>query len=123
MENSSLEGKMIACCGLVCSDCPAYLATQANDEENIAATAEQWSKQFGADIKSESVWCDGCTAPGRKCGHCGECEIRSCATAAGLDNCGHCAKMTECEKIQGFFKMVPPAKDTLEIVATSLKTK
>jgi len=28
-------GRMIACCGLTCSDCPAYLATQTGDQEML----------------------------------------------------------------------------------------
>jgi hypothetical protein len=35
--------EMIAFCGLVCSDCPTYIATQTNDDEKRAKVARQWS--------------------------------------------------------------------------------
>ena len=34
--------KIIAYCGLVCSDCSAYVATQANDQEALERVAAQW---------------------------------------------------------------------------------
>ena len=36
----------IAYCGLDCSQCPTYLATQADDDQQRAAVVEQWSKQL-----------------------------------------------------------------------------
>ena len=35
---------MIAYCGLDCSKCGAFLATQANDDALRAKTSEEWSK-------------------------------------------------------------------------------
>ena len=55
-----MTDKMIAYCGVVCNDCPAYIATQANDEKMAKKTAEEWSKAYNADIKVDDVWCDGC---------------------------------------------------------------
>jgi hypothetical protein len=37
------NGKIIAFCGILCSDCPAYLATQAADDEALAKQAAEWS--------------------------------------------------------------------------------
>ncbi|MBN1875577.1 MAG: DUF3795 domain-containing protein, partial [Anaerolineae bacterium] len=34
--------KIIAYCGLNCAECPAYLATQANDMEALEHVAEEW---------------------------------------------------------------------------------
>ncbi len=31
--------KMIACCGLVCTECPTFIATQDDDDEARAKTA------------------------------------------------------------------------------------
>jgi hypothetical protein len=33
--------KIIAYCGLVCADCPAYIATPANDREALERVAAQ----------------------------------------------------------------------------------
>ncbi|MFC2008159.1 DUF3795 domain-containing protein [Chloroflexota bacterium] len=37
---------MIACCGLDCSKCEGYLATQAEDDRQRAEVARQWSARF-----------------------------------------------------------------------------
>jgi hypothetical protein len=113
------NGKMIAYCGLICSECPAFIATKAGDSEKIASTAAEWSKQFGVNITPENVWCDGCLVGGRKCGHCGECEIRSCAAGKKAVNCGVCAEYESCGKIRNFFNMAPGAKEVLDGIHAS----
>ncbi len=105
--------KMIAYCGLVCTDCPAYLATMANDEAKARETAELWSKQYGINVAVEDVWCDGCLVEGKKCAHCAQCEIRSCGIERGVKNCGWCPDFS-CAKTEGFFKMAPFARAVLE---------
>jgi hypothetical protein len=104
---------MIAYCGLVCTDCPAYLATQANDEKKAQETAALWAKEYGIKVAVADVWCDGCTAGGKKCAHCAECEIRACGIEKGVANCGRCADFS-CEKTEKFFAMAPFARDTLK---------
>lgn len=108
-----METKMIAYCGLVCTGCPAYLATRADDRAAAEKVAAEWSTMFGADVKVEHVWCDGCLVGGRKCAHCGECEIRACARRLGVESCARCEKYP-CASLEGFFKMAPMAKETLE---------
>ncbi len=105
--------KMIAYCGLICTDCPAFIATKANDEKKARETAELWASQFGVKVAVSDVWCDGCIAGGKKCAHCAECEIRACGTAHGVENCGRCPDFP-CEKIEAFFAMVPQARTTLD---------
>ena len=109
--------KMIAYCGLVCTDCPAYVATQADDQEALERVAAQWREEYNApQLTVESVGCDGCLGEdGRKCSHCSECEIRACAVARGVANCAHCADYA-CEKLEGFFGFVPDARETLDEV-------
>jgi hypothetical protein len=105
--------KMIAYCGLVCTDCPAYQATRTNDEKKARETAELWSKEYGINVAVDDVWCDGCLAAGKKCAHCAECEIRACGMDRGVRNCGHCDDFS-CEKTEKFFSMAPFARDVLE---------
>jgi hypothetical protein len=101
-------------CGLDCGACPAYVATQAHDAEKIEEIARQWSEQYGADVKAEHVWCDGCTTAGeRKCGHCAECDIRACALSRGFGTCAECGDYA-CAKLGGFFEMCPDVKKTLD---------
>jgi len=105
--------KTISYCGLVCTECPALLATRANDAAAAQKIAGEWSRAYGADVKVEHVWCDGCLVEGKKCAHCGECEIRACARKLGAENCARCDQYP-CPKIEGFFKMAPQARATLE---------
>jgi len=108
--------KMISACGLDCAACDAYIATQAGDAAAVARVAEQWSKQFGADIPAEAAWCDGCIPGGeRQCGHMPECEIRACVVEKGFENCAGCADYA-CDTLQKFFAMpgTEAARATLE---------
>jgi hypothetical protein len=105
--------KIIGYCGLICTECPAYLATKNDDDELRKKTADEWSKMFGADIKPENINCSGCTNEGVKFHHCSECEMRACGMARGVKNCGHCDDYP-CAKLDDFFGMVPSAKNVLD---------
>jgi hypothetical protein len=113
--------KMIAYCGLVCADCPAYIATQADDRAALEQVAAQWREAFNApDITADSIICDGCLGEtGRKCGHCAECEIRACAVERGIVNCAHCAEYA-CDKLKGFFGFAPEAQAVLDEIRRGL---
>ncbi len=112
--------RIIAFCGLTCSECPAYLATQHDSEEERQKVAESWSKQFDADIKSEDIHCDGCL-PGvsRHFQHCFECDIRACGVVRGVDNCAFCQEYA-CEKLERFLALVPEAKTRLDEIHSAL---
>ena len=111
--------EMIACCGLVCTECPGYIATRENDPEKIAATARAWSKEHGREVRPEDVWCDGCLVEGKKCAHCSECAVRACCIGRGLDNCALCSEFSSCDTIRSFLKIVPPARAVLENIRNS----
>jgi hypothetical protein len=113
--------EIIAYCGLLCTDCPAYSATQADDRAALERVAAEWREEFKApNITVESVMCDGClTDDGYKWGHCAECEIRACGQARGVVNCAHCADYA-CEKLQGFFSYVPDARTRLDGIRAGL---
>ena len=106
--------KLIGACGLVCSDCEAYVATQANDAAAIERIAAQWSEQWKVVIPPEAVSCDGCMPGGeRACAHVGECDIRACAVKRDLTNCAGCADYA-CDQLTKFFEMAPAARESLE---------
>ena len=112
--------KMIAYCGLNCTECQAFIATQNDDDEKRKETAETWSKQFNQDIKPEDINCDGCTTEtGRLIGFGNFCEIRKCAQEKSLENCAYCNDYG-CQKLEKFFEMVPMAKDSLEEIRKGL---
>lgn len=120
-RGKDLMDKIIAYCGLVCSDCPAYVATQANDLAALEKIAKQWREEYNASgITVESVTCDSCLeSEGRHCSHCFECEIRACGMTRGVVNCAYCADYG-CDKLEKFFGIAPPARATLDEVRRSL---
>jgi len=113
--------RMVAYCGIVCSECPALLATQEDDDAKRRKVAEAWSKQFNVDIKPEQVNCDGCPSEGKRVFfYCNICEIRKCGQEKRIENCAYCDEYA-CEKLTKFFTtMVPEAKTTLEEIRKSL---
>lgn len=107
-------GEMIAYCGILCTECPAYVATQADDAAAIQRLAERWAKKYDAPITADSVWCDGCLINGpRLCWYCAECKVRACAISRGVVNCAHCDNYG-CETLTGFLAEAPQAKAVLE---------
>jgi hypothetical protein len=113
--------RIVAYCGLVCTDCPAFVATQDDDQEALERVAAQWREEYNApDITVDSVICGGCvTDDERKCGHWYGCEIRACGASRGVANCAYCDDYA-CERLEGFFGFVPDAREVLDGVRSPL---
>lgn len=112
--------KMIAFCGLTCSECPAYIATQREDDDERRKVAEMWSKEFKVELKPEDINCDGCISNSERLfGHTKVCEIRKCGLDKKIKNCAYCDEYA-CEKLTDFFKVAPEAKNNLDEVRKSL---
>lgn len=106
--------QMIAYCGLVCSNCPTFLATKNDDDAARQKTAALYSEKFGFDLKPEDINCDGCLSQGGKLiGYCQVCEIRKCCRQKGLDHCALCEEQG-CEKMAKFHEFSPDAKAAFE---------
>ncbi len=111
---------MIAFCGLVCHECPAFIATQTDDNKKRLKVASLWSKQFHTSFKPKDINCDGCQSDsGHLFGHCQICEIRKCGLEMMVTNCAYCHDYS-CEKLNQFFKMVPDAKKRLDAIRSTL---
>ena len=105
---------IIAFCGLLCHECPAYRATQLNDDQLRAETAAKWSEMFQTELKAEMINCNGChTQTGEIFGHCQVCEIRKCGLEKELDNCAGCSDYG-CQRLSDFFALAPEAQSNLE---------
>jgi hypothetical protein len=108
------KAKIVAYCGITCSECPAYIATQKNDDALRRETAKKWSEMFKADIKPQDINCDGCPSDSERIfNHCRVCEIRKCGREKKVKNCAGCAEYP-CPKLSAFLDQVPEAKATLE---------
>jgi hypothetical protein len=105
---------MIACCGLDCSQCGAYLATQEDDDAKRAAVAKEWSERYGVGVKPEQINCNGCLSDKQKFYYCADlCEIRQCCVQKGLTNCAACAGYA-CDKLEEFFALASHARKALD---------
>ncbi len=106
--------KMIAFCGIICSECPAWIATQADDDDKRAEVARLWSKEYNTDLQAKDIDCDGCHSDGGTLfGHCQVCEIRKCGLEMRVANCAYCPDYA-CHKLDQFFKMAPDAEKRLD---------
>lgn len=106
--------RVIAYCGIICSDCPAFKATNANDDAERRRVAKLWTEQFGVEHKIKDINCDGCLSKGpRIYRHCTTCEIRKCGLDRNVENCAHCEEYA-CEKLSKLFNEYKPAKEVLD---------
>ena len=105
---------MIACCGLDCSECEAYLATREDNDIKRVKVAKEWSVRYNADIKPEQINCDGCRTKGKKFFYCADfCDIRKCCMEKELENCASC-EMYICDTLKEFIALAPEAGRALE---------
>ena len=120
MDGDLPKRRIVAYCGLICSDCEAYVATQAGDQEALEQVAAKWRQEYNApNLTVESVPCDGCLVEGRKCNHCAECEIRACGIERGVVNCAHCSEYA-CDKLQRYFGFASQMKTVLDGIRQAL---
>ena len=118
-EDKTVE-KMIAFCGLICnSDCPAFIATQKDDDEARKRIANRWSSER-YPLRPEDINCDGClVVDGRLLSFCRDCEARRCGLERGVKNCAYCDEYP-CEKLDDMHRQAPKAKLRLDEIRKSL---
>jgi hypothetical protein len=115
------QNRQIAYCGLVCSECGAFIATQKNDDKARQEMAAEWTKKYNHPFNAEDINCVGCsTATGKHIGHWGMCEVHKCGAEKGVINCAYCNDYA-CEKLEGYFKFAPVMKANLEEIRKGLK--
>jgi hypothetical protein len=116
--------KMIAYCGVDCSECLAYIATQTDNNDLRKEQAKTWSQQLDTEISAEDINCDGCLSNGRHVSYCSMCNIKQCCREQNVENCGRC-KNYICEQLENAFKFMtevfdmgdePAAKKNLNII-------
>lgn len=112
--------RMIAFCGIVCSDCQTFIATQGDNDEKRGEIAKAWSTPEYT-LKPEDINCDGSmTKDGRLLSFARDiCEIRKCGIRKQVKNCAYCSEYP-CEKLAGFHEGGPKAKATLEEIHKQL---
>lgn len=113
--------KMLAYCGLVCSDCPSFLATRNDDNRAREKTAVLYEEKYGLHMKPEDINCDGCRSEGERIlGFCRTCAIRQCGINRGVENCLLCADQP-CEALLQFHAYSPEAKAAFDALKRRLQ--
>ena len=106
--------EMIAYCGLVCTSCPQFIATQNDDDVAREAAAKRIAEKFGLHFKPEDINCDGClSSGGRLIGFCNSCEVRQCGISKSVENCSVC-NAQPCDNLNKFHEFSPDAKASFE---------
>jgi hypothetical protein len=115
-----MSEEMIAKCGLVCTECDAYIATKNQDVEALKAMAAKASEEFGLEMTWEESQCTGCLSDGQKIGYCATCGVRKCAMERGVVNCAYCDDYG-CETITAFLEHAPTARAKFEEIRATLQ--
>ena len=113
--------RMIGFCGIVCTDCQAYIVTQTGDDEARKKIAEGWSSEE-YPVKPEEISCDGCLPIGKRLfKFCTDCVVRTCGLEKKVENCGHCDEYI-CEKLSGLWTKleIEKGKEVLDEVRKGL---
>ncbi len=113
---------LIAVCGIDCTKCEAYQASQINDTEALKNVALHWQETYHLPTLSvEYVTCDGCLSDtGRLSGHCYECDIRACGISRDVPNCAYCDDFESCTKLERFLQFAPELRQSLEEIRHNL---
>lgn len=105
---------MLAYCGINCSECKAYIATQTDNDILRGEAAKEWSKTYEVGINPVDIQCDGCkNENGILFFHCASCDIRSCARKKGFGDCSECDEYP-CSKLDIIHSTVSEAKNNLD---------
>ena len=103
----------ISYCGLLCNECPVYIATAENNEEAQERIATEFSGER-MQFTKEEMNCYGRSHEETKNSKmCSGCEIRICAESKEVKNCAYCKDFT-CDKINQFIEKNPDLKRNLE---------
>ena len=92
--------KLIAYCGLDCEKCDARLATLKDNHELREKTAKLWSELNGVAITADMI---------------NLCPIRKCALDKGVETCGDCENIKQCQIVGKIIENNSEALENLKI--------
>ena len=101
--------KMMSACGVMCSECPAYLAASKglSFQQQVV---EAWRRIYGLNETSANISCSGCLGPDGDLFHTsGRCKARLCCRSKLFNSCAECPKegCEDLEKAQSVWDEVP----------------
>lgn len=92
---------MVSCCGIMCNECPVYIASERDDDSIRKFLAMQYT-QDGAVFYPKDINCCGChtvSADHNKFGK--SCEIRKCCKSKRVKICAECVDYP-CDRIREY---------------------
>ncbi|HUJ45478.1 MAG TPA: DUF3795 domain-containing protein [Opitutaceae bacterium] len=82
----------MSACGVICSECPAFLAGQAKDPAACERVAGAWHRLYGLDFGPDVLSCGGCLGSDEDLFFTSrKCAARRCCRSRGLASCAACA--------------------------------
>jgi len=97
-----MKNTLLAFCGVDCTNCEIFIATQENNfmlKEKIAKKISSSSYK----ITTDEINCYGCSGNQNiKFKFCNSCKIRECGIENKLNNCGECVKYPCCLLTKAF---------------------
>ena len=100
---------MMSACGVLCSDCPAYLGA-SKGVAHQQRTADAWRRIYGLNETPENISCGGCLGSDEQLFHTSRnCKARRCCQSKGFATCAECS-VELCpylEKAQSVWEGVP----------------
>ena len=119
-----MQKRIVGFCGIVCSDCGAFIATQRNDTELKKEVARSWSTEE-EKVTPEDISCQGCSATGESLMRFAEaCTVRRCGYDRKVENCAHCDEFP-CVTLTGLWKSMGTTEEraTLEEIRKGLQAR
>jgi hypothetical protein len=105
--------RIIAYCGLVCNECPIFIATLESNQQKKVELANQYTSE-AYEVTQEDINCVGCTSKGSDIfKFCQECDIRLCGLDREIPNCAYCSEYP-CNKLDKPFESSPQNKILLD---------
>lgn len=116
-----ITNDIIAYCGVICNECLACETTQKDDDVKRKEIAERWNTQYGFNLKTEDINCDGCLQTnGRLVKCCITCEPRNCGLQRDVTNCAYCDEYP-CHKLISMVWFDAKCKPSLDRIRESLR--
>ena len=112
--------RTVGYCGIVCSDCPVFMATERNDDLEREKIALMFTQQYGKEYRREDINCKGCVTD-NSCifSYCKTCGIRKCGKERNVKNCAYCANYP-CKNLSELFSKYSKAKIVLDEIRNGL---
>jgi hypothetical protein len=106
---------MMSACGVMCSECPAYLGATRGIEHQ-RETADAWHRIYGLTEGPQDISCGGCLGEDGELFHTSRrCGARHCCRSKGFSSCAECT-VEACpllERAQALWDSVPELAATL----------